>query len=763
MGNLSLPKGSIIYQTDTPVTHIACIIKGSVTASCDFEEMTLRAGDVMGITDLCRHIHSFTYQAKEDCLIVSYALKGENTIEKLLTENATLAKCALGSCIRQAYALLDSYLFRQYDCQNLYTFLNSSYDEYKTLCQALLVSPKAIPLSAEDEASEEIPAFDEDSVIAQWMRRYYEDLQSMQEDRATDGFVRHPAFLAGLILKTSNDISDILGELRRTQEYQTELSTLLLNENHFDFYDLFTGLSYHCLKIGEENLSLTATISTLENQILSNSSIDKTMAEKRLAAYRDKIAKTMAKKQSIATTVDTATQYRDTLQNSLDKILKYAGCSPETAIAFKQLVSDYKHVIDKNSSSNDFKKLRLELTTRFYEIYLAAFKKSISDVQTPVVLKMFFLFGYVDEQLAGEENAEYLCSIADTYKGDPGRGIYTIYEWLTSIYMGKKEPRRNEYDVDYQSYVHEQFINKKIDKNQEKELLEDQEQKLLFEINNFFSSTNKMTYGRVTTFCPVFSEHNVLTDLEDALLHPDQLLSSVNMIRSIDFSAFYREELFYESSSNLREQIQREILPDIILMPNVGTRGVMWQEIEGKRRLSPATYVLPVFLQENLEQTIVRLTGEYRFEICKRTQGARWNDVSEPSLTSEYCDYVQFYRKNNDLSTDAKDKIKVALAKARNSFKQMFVQDYLIWILFEGKGAPRLNKIARRILFLYCPFSKDIRMTLSSNPLYKDCMERWSIRRGQQKTRFENLLKKLQNAGKEIPDELLLQQAFLEM
>ena len=39
----------------------------------------------------------------------------------------------------------------------------------------------------------------------------------------------------------------------------------------------------------------------------------------------------------------------------------------------------------------------------------------------------------------------------------------------------------------------------------------------------------------------------------------------------------------------------------------------------------------------------------------------RWNDITEPSLTSEYCDYIQFYRKNHDLSAEAKEKIKNAL------------------------------------------------------------------------------------------------------
>lgn len=72
---------------------------------------------------------------------------------------------------------------------------------------------------------------------------------------------------------------------------------------------------------------------------------------------------------------------------------------------------------------------------------------------------------------------------------------------------------------------------------------------------------------------------------------------------------------------------------------------------------------------------------------CAAVWGARWNDLSERSLTSEYCDYIQFYRKNRDLSTDAKDKLKSALQKAKNSYKEMFVRDYVSWVLYEGAGS----------------------------------------------------------------------------
>ena len=59
----------------------------------------------------------------------------------------------------------------------------------------------------------------------------------------------------------------------------------------------------------------------------------------------------------------------------------------------------------------------------------------------------------------------------------------------------------------------------------------------------------------------------------------------MNGIRGVDYSAYYRETIYTNPDEGIsKEYIHVEVLPDFILMPNIGTRGIMWQEIEGKRR-----------------------------------------------------------------------------------------------------------------------------------------------------------------------------------
>ena len=368
---------------------------------------------------------------------------------------------------------------------------------------------------------------------------------------------------------------------------------------------------------------------------------------------------------------------------------------------------------------------------------------------------MFLYFGYVDEELAGIENAARLYRLAKRIGNHSDRGFYTFYDWLLAIYDGKKMPSRNEFEEDFLDYMRKQQLSGEFTDRELRALENNPMSRVNYELRNMFPIVNKMTFGRISTFCPVFTSDNVLKDLDESFVTYAKVNRVIDQIRSIDYSAFYREGLDTDHAQAMgKELIHREYLPDIILMPGMGIRGVMWQEIEGKKRNSPARMFLAAFHMEALDATLIRLTGEFRWALCKRVQGARWNDVSERSLTSEYFDYVQFYRKNHDLTPEAKERVKNSLQRAKNSFKEMFIRDYIVWILFEGNGSPRLNKVSRQILFTYCPFPNNICKTLEQNPLYTDLLERRRIKTAQRLHHLEVLEQKLKNSKIPIPGTL---------
>jgi hypothetical protein len=151
---------------------------------------------------------------------------------------------------------------------------------------------------------------------------------------------------------------------------------------------------------------------------------------------------------------------------------------------------------------------------------------------------------------------------------------------------------------------------------------------------------------------------------------------------------------------------------------------------------------------------MVETMGRYRWEICRKEQGVYWNDIREKSLTSEYCDYIQFYRKNTELSAEAKEKIKTALARVRNNYREVFVKDYQAWMKFESQGSFRLNKISRDILVKYCPFAREVRQNLASNPQYQNTFQKLNAQNQKREQRLVALYAKYEAAGGEITPEL---------
>lgn len=756
MATQSVSEGEILFQSGQPMDSLLLIVSGTVKLLFPGGELLLEKGDVIGLLEIDYDTHCFSYEATSETTCISYPYSKENSLNNLFASNEDVANLFALSMFKQVCSLLDHYEMDKYACSNLYQYMTDSYNEYLELCTRYKVAPKALP-----DLENMAPLVLEDD-IESWLSNYYTGIQRAIEGNVPSFLSKNPNILSGLMIKASQDIQKTLSVCQMLSDYQSDTSFLLLNESHLDFFDLYTSLLYKIGAESQDSTAVSAAISKLLIQMESQASLDKELLEERIAEHKEKLQH-LSESGHTDEEITASAQDVASLTDSLDTILAYAGCEPETNTKFKKLINDYKKLIDKNNTDDKSRRLRGEITKLFYQIYKQAFFASLEDKKVPDVIMMFFLFGYMDEELAGMKNAAYLLSLLRNIPSDPDKGVYTIYDWFRAIYSGKKEPSRNEFDSDYTAYIHEMKVTGKITEAKERALLKDQKGKVAFEIENMFPLVNKMTFGRITTFCPLFSEHNILKELPKSIVTADMVSNCFNSIRSEDFSAFYRETIYTNPTLGIgKEMVQVEVLPDVILLPNVGVRGVMWQEIEGKKRTTPCRMMVSIFQMEDLETILTRLTGEFRWEMCRRIQGARWNDMSERSLTAEYCDYIQFYRKNRDLSTEAKDKLKSALQKAKNSYKEMFVRDYISWIQYEGQGSPRLNKVARTILFSYCPFSAEVRTSLGANPLFREILERYKVKNIQKLHHLENVEQKLRNSRAEIPEELVLQRKFLE-
>jgi len=748
MAGITLEKGKKIYESGQPMTALHLITAGKVQVEYPGGTYTLNKGDVAGVCEICSEVHFLSYTALEDTSILTYPINNLEALAHLLKKHPDVARLFLLSLFRQINTLQSQCSISEMNCSNLYHVLTEDYERYTMLCSRYRIAPRSLADLDESNAylNDEAPDF--------WLNGYYTGLAHLYAADSYKSLVQESSVSMGMLRKGSLDFRKTHLSLDEQFRYTQQISEFYFNSSGNDLFDFYTALYYKMTPGSEDADEVITVIDRMIQQFEHATGLDEQQFGNRIHAFRSSITNSSA---TAATdkeeTIDASVLSE--LTGSLNVILEFAKAEPEFTASFRQHISIYRDLEDRSSLEEDVAKLRRSLTTEFYTLYTRVFQQTLEQPSVPMPVWMFLYFGHVDEELTGLSNAATLYSIAQSMSDTSSSGVYTFYDWLMAIYTGKKEPSRNEFDQDYSDHLHKQKAAGNITEAEMRNLESDSMSKVSFELENMFPQVNKITFGRVTTFCPIFSSDNVLKDLMASCVTVTKVCKAIEQIRQIDYSAFYRESLDMEHIDTMgKEPIHLEYLPDVILMPNAGIRGAMWQEIEGKRRNSPSRMIFSIFHLEDLMTTFIRLTGEFRWELCKRVQGARWNDVSERSLTSEYFDYVQFYRKNHDLTPEAKEKIRASLQRAKNSFKEMFVRDYIIWILFEGTGSPRMNKVARRILFTHCPFPADICETMMQNPLYSDILNRHRIVTAQKLHHLNLLATKFKNSRIPIPETL---------
>lgn len=756
MTGITLEKGTTVYEYGQPMTALHLITSGKISAFYSGGTYQLGKGDVIGICEICSEVHFLTYEVTEDATIITYPFSSMDVLNHLLEKHPDVARLFILSACYQINTMLERCSMSEVNCVNFHQCLLDDYKRYILLCTRYRIPPRNLNNWAELTAylGEEAPDL--------WLADYYLGLARIYSGENYKPFVQNASVSSGFLRKCSLDFRRAYVVLDEQHRYLQQITGYYFNTSGNDLFDFYTSLYYKLGPSCADSDSLFADINRMIAQFSDSCDVDSAMLGQRISTFENFVARIQFPQTSEHDSDDNSAILSE-LTGSLNTILEFAGGDLELSASFRQHVHSYKLLSDKSSSDDETSRLRTALTNEFYALYSVIFERTLSSATIPAPVRMFLYFGYVDEELAGIDNAIYLYGLLDTMTDHSSQGVYTFYDWLMAIFQGKKEPSRNEFDQDYSDYIHKQKLNGNITDADLKELENDSMAKVNYELRNMFPTVNKITYGRISVFCPLFCADDVLKGLKDSYVTVSAISKAIEQIKRVDYTLFYRESFDKENMNVLgRELIHFEYLPDVILMPNVGIRGVMWQEIEGKRRNSSGRMLFSIFHLDDVELTSIRLAGEFRWELCKRIQGSRWNDISDRSLTSEYFDYIQFYRKNHDLSSEAKEKVRSGLQRTKNSFKEMFVRDYIVWIMFEGNGSPRLNKVARKILFTYCPFPKGIRNKLKQNPLYTEILSQHELKTAQRLHHLGVLTKKIVNSGQPVPDILEKERLYAE-
>jgi hypothetical protein len=155
---------------------------------------------------------------------------------------------------------------------------------------------------------------------------------------------------------------------------------------------------------------------------------------------------------------------------------------------------------------------------------------------------------------------------------------------------------------------------------------------------------------------------------------------------------------------------------------------------------------------------MIKLAGQFRWELCRSMMGGRWNDISYNSLTSVYADYIDTYRKNKNLTPEAKERIRSQIKRHHNNLRNIFTYDYELWLRYEYLGSRKLNKEARAIMYQFCPFRASKRKQLLNQPVFSDIAIRFENERSkivrELEKRYTNYVKTGYTLEPELEDNL---------
>ena len=706
MGKLDISKGQILHKKGDAIKDIAIILKGSFTLN-DGADVSLSAGNgtILGAFHPYGGTYHYNYQAAEDSTLFTYDYTDEDDLTAAITATPTIAPVMVSASVALLNQLLDT-LSELYEAGcKLCKDTKANYNDYKNICARLMIPPKMF------ESINVLVPPEKPDILDSWQAALCRAVSDKNDLLRKECYPADIQFCVGTIMLSAQMAQRVQVEIDKALAFIQQM------KNDTDEF----SREYHSQK----------------------------------AKFDD------AQRQEA---LESGSGSLPQIKNALTTILAFAGVSREIGDAFGRDIRAFMKAPDKAEKSTEMRRLRTDITNNYYTIYEAAFFNSLNTEDIPAEVKMFFLFGFVDEELAGEENTAELYKYAVLWEDDPNGRILPAYDWLKKIYRGEVPPSKDEFDNDWPDHLKEEVRQGNITQAQADEMLNDTKAMVSFELHNMITGANKMTYGSIFSFIPAFYAQSVSRPLENCLVTAQRAVDELNHVRDLDFGCFYRPA--YASYPELkinRFDYNLEILPYIILMPNYGSRGVMWQEIEGRKRTTPAHLVVSILHSEDLFDTFIKMCAQFRWEMCKRIQGVHYSDITEPSLTSEYCNYLQFYKKNSSLSADMKEKVKTALKRNNNSYSNVFASEYEMFLKAESEGLPRLNKVSREILFKYCTFSQKYRDNLLINPQYKPLIERWTVGRDDRVRTLELFSRRILTQVKELPEEVQIEAEYLKL
>lgn len=743
-----VPVGEKLFEQGMESNGIFVVLKGKGRLINSNISLPVAAGDFLGIWDMYAGTYNTDCVATEEMTVYAVSVKSDAEFLAFLESNKEYSgrvTASFGRYITELYGKLGCYL---QEAKALPEVVAELYRQYCARCKAEELRAAELPNAGKDTFTlSESPA---------WME-YYLDAAKIPAEVQKNYFSCGAKMAYRHIGEQVTIIRWLFAECEKQGEFLRRQGSALMNAGADNLFFYFCALEE---KAGSAELKKVA--------VMLRDVAEKKLAE--LAALFDRCAgepfDTYQKKRDARRQgAGHVAEGDEPCENALEQILSFAGVSEEISTEFTAYLKKFAALEDKTSTEDVVRRLRRQISDIFYQIYEIIFRKTygMDDADISLPVRLFLEFGFVDETLISRAQLLELEKLVlePVNKDVNGCHIFTVREWLSWVYEGKREPSKNEFDQEYSEMLRDLKKSGQITEEEEKAKFKDYDERLHYEIQNLFRYNHRLVNGQLSIFVPVLYEELLGGDPERSFLSKTMVQEAVDKLRGIDFSLFYREFLYVNKELGIEKEYKMaEVLPDIILFPTMGSKSIIWQDISCRRRDTPGRFLLPLFAEVSVEDLLIRVCGRYRWELCRTVQGAAWNNIQIKSLTSEYTDYLMYYKKNRDISEERKERVKAQLQKGKNNYREVFAMDYEMWMKNEVNGAMKLNKVAREIMATYCPFEKKIRAQLVQQPAFEDAMARQKRENAKKLRETELRHFALTKNGIELPQELIDTMAF---
>ncbi|MCR5196612.1 MAG: hypothetical protein K6D38_09840 [Pseudobutyrivibrio sp.] len=758
MEPITIEKGKNLMNEGDPVDRMYIVIKGTILQEWKGQRISLGPGTVAGLSDALNLEYEASYTVAEDAAVIKCPYKTMADLDAIFNAQPVyifgFAKGSFRQC-RDVFKIYDAYKKQVDDFSDYCRGINS---EYRKICRAIGATPGEIPML------EEMEPIELKGEILKWEHDYITSLNDVDNKEIENIYGKRTEIVNGVIgiscgyMKRAIDCAETMGF------YLEEFSPILLSADRGDMFELIFNLRIYSAERGANQDNIIKLMKMLYKYLSQCGLYDKALIKERWEEYDSHDFAATA-----AAFDEAKMQKQAEFTQTFEHICEFAEIDEEKQEQYRQELDAYLALSDREGKEDNERRARKKAIDLFYEIYQKTFFRVLEfeamGGELDTIIKMFLNFGYIDYEAVGDDLTNELADLVDRLDTlCSSDHFFTIYKWLRAIYAGEREPSKNELDLDYRGFILEERKSGNILEADMQTWMNDQEQKVIFEINNFFKSSNRTTSGKMTAFCPVLTKEDFNAEPMRMLLTQAKLIEAIGKIEEVDYGIFLREGYYTNMEANVKsEAYLKRVEPDIILLPNVGMRAMMWQECGGIKVDSPGRFVFPMFTLDDVDKLMIYCCGAFRWEICRKEQGARWNDIASECLTSDFYDYFTFYRKNKELSAENKEKVKNLLKSSRNSMREAFTKQYTIWINFEAQGSIRLNKLERNILNKYCTFSKPYRSRVTSHPMFEQALSRHEIKTSQALHHLKSVIDKVEKNGGEVPEEVKQGMEYLRM